>query len=411
MSVTATPHVCYFTNVYPAPSHTTMRREIRALEALGTGVVRVAARRFIGPLVESGDRQEQELTAYTTESLVIALRCLLAVALTRPWRLAWALFDAVTVGSRTSSGVWKYLMYVGEACVLLRLARRCEHLHANFGNATSIAVMCRVLGGPSVSLRIHGPEEFDSFTPAEWEWKLRHASFVAPISEYGVRRVCELTALRHHPKVGLLRCGVDSALFERPSTSVARLHRLVCVARLEPRKGHAVLLDALAALRREGLDASLHLIGDGSLRDSLEHQARELAIVDAVQFAGWKDGAEVRHAIEQSRIVVLPSYAEGLPIVLMEAFALGRAIVSTQVAGIPELVVPTESGWLVECGDAIALADALRSALLSSDKDLIAMAEAGRRRVREHHLVDNLMRDLLHRITASVTNSEPCAER
>lgn len=393
--------VCYFTNVYPAPSHTTMRREIHALEALGAGVVRVAARRFKGPLVEPVDRREQGQTAYTTESLWTALCCLAAVALTRPLRLARALFDAVAIGSRASAGVWKYLMYVGEACVLLRLALRCEHIHANFGNATSIAVMCRVLGGPAISLRIHGPEEFDSFTSVEWEWKLRHASFVAPISEYGVRRVRELAAARYHPKIALLRCGVEPALLGRQDAAAAALpapYRLVCVARLEPRKGHVVLFDAVARLRKEGLDVSLRLIGDGSLRSVLQNRAHELAISDAVHFEGWKDGAHVRAAIEQSRIVVLPSYAEGLPIVLMEAFALGRVVVSTSIAGIPELVVPDRSGWLVECGDAMALTRALKLGLQSSDEDLIAMGEVGRRRVREHHLVDDLMQDLLGRI-------------
>jgi glycosyltransferase involved in cell wall biosynthesis len=375
-----------------------MRREIRALEAQGARVVRVAARRFKGPLVESVDRQELRLTRYTTESLFTALRCLAVVALTRPLRLARALLDALTIGARTRPGVWKHLMYVGEACVLLRLARHCEHIHANFGNATSIAVMSRVLGGPAVSLRIHGPEEIDTFTAGEWEWKLRHSAFVAPISDYGVRRVCELVAPRHHHRIKRLRCGVDSALLHRVSAATLRVpawHRLVCVARLEPRKGHAVLLEAVAALRRDGLHVSLLLIGDGSLRASLENRTRELSISDAVEFAGWQDGAQVLDAVERSRIVVLPSYAEGLPIVLMEAFALGRAVVSTRIAGIPELVVPTTSGWLVDCGDPTALAGALRAALLSADEDLIAMGQAGQRRVREQHNVDMLMRDLL----------------
>ncbi|MBC7957466.1 MAG: colanic acid biosynthesis glycosyltransferase WcaL, partial [Cytophagales bacterium] len=202
-------HVCYFTNVYPAPSHTTMRREIHALEALGAVVTRVAARRFGGALVEPADHEEAQRTAYTAHSLMRALGCLGLTGLRQPHRLARAVFDAVAVGSKSGRGIWKYLMYVGEACVLLRVARGCSHIHANFGNATAIAVMCRVLGGPPVSLRIHGPEEFDSFTPAEWDWKLRHAAFVAPISEYGSRRVREAVHGRHHNKVSTLRCGIN----------------------------------------------------------------------------------------------------------------------------------------------------------------------------------------------------------
>ena len=159
-----------------------MRREILALEALGVVVTRVAARRFRGLLVEPADHEEAHRTSYTARSLLAAIQGVGLAALTRPRRLAQALRDAVVVGAKSERGVWKYLMYVGEAAVLLRVARGCDHLHANFGNATSIAIMCRVLGGPPVSLRIHGPEEFESFVPTEWDWKLGHSCFVAPIS-------------------------------------------------------------------------------------------------------------------------------------------------------------------------------------------------------------------------------------
>ena len=392
-------HICYFTNVYPAPSHTTMRREIRALEALGAVVTRVAARRFGGPLVEPADHEEARRTVYTALNVLAALRELGRVALTRPRRLAQALHDAVAVGARSERGVWKYLIYVGEAAVLLRAARGCDHIHANFGNATSIAIMCRVLGGPPVSLRIHGPEEFESFSAAEWQWKLHHAAFVAPISEHGSQRVRALVHARHHPKVQTLRCGVDAAFASdvgRPALPTEL--RLVCVARLEPRKGHEVLLQALALLQRDGLPVSLRLVGDGSLREHLVQRSRELLQPGSVVFAGWLDGAGVREAMRAARVVVLPSFAEGLPIVLMEAFAADRVAVATAVAGVPELVVPGRTGWLVEPGDARALAQALKAALLSPDQVLMQMATAGQQRVRERHAVGPLMAELLVRM-------------
>lgn len=390
--------ICYFTNVYPAPSHTTMRREIRALEALGAVVTRVAARRFGGVLVEPADHEEARRTAYTAQSIPNAFWCACLAALGQPHRLARALFDAASIGSRSRRGIWKYLMYVGEACVLLRLVRGCEHIHANFGNATSIAIMCRVLGGPPVSLRIHGPEEFECFTPAEWDWKLRHASFVAPISDYGSRRVREAVHARHRGKVKTLRCGVEPDSAEPARELLPAALRLVCVARLEPRKGHEVLLEALALLRGAGLPVSLLLVGDGALRAHLEKRASEPTISGAVEFAGWLDGTGVREAMRQARVVVLPSFAEGLPIVLMEALAAERAVVATQVAGVPELVIPHQTGWLVESGDAVALAAALREALLSPDRVLREMARAGRALVSQHHAVGPLMTELLARM-------------
>jgi glycosyltransferase involved in cell wall biosynthesis len=349
-------------------------------------------------LVDPEDHEEASRTSYTALSLWAATCGVCLAALTRPRCLARALRDAVVVGAKSGRGVWKYLMYVGEAAVLLRVARGCDHIHANFGNATGIAIMCRVLGGPPVSLRIHGPEEFESFTSAEWDWKLRHASFVAPISDHGVRRVCEAVHARHHGKVQVLRCGIDVA----PAPGRVRLSlptglRLVCVARLEPRKGHEVLLEAMALLLRAGLPVSLLLVGDGSLRRHLEQRARELLQPDTVEFAGWRDGAGVRDAMSAARVVVLPSFAEGLPIVLMEAFAAERVAVASAVAGVPELVLPGHTGWLVGAGSADALAHALQEALLSPDPVLMRMAGAGQRLVHERHAVGMLMAELLVR--------------
>lgn len=390
--------LCYFTNVYPAPSHTTMRREIEALTALGVKVQRVAARPFAGPLVDAADQREARQTAYTAASVWRAGRCVLAAALRRPRAFARALGSVWQVGRSSRRGVWTYLMYLGEACVLLEIARDCDHIHANFGNAVGIAALCRQLGGPPVSLRIHGPEEFESFSRREWDWKLQQASFVAPISEHGVRILQSTLHPRHQAKVALLRCGVEELESDRPSPPLPTGAQVVCVARLEARKGHRVLLQAMRQVRDAGVPATLTLVGDGALRSTLEQEARALGLAGCVHFAGWADGASVSSALADARLVVLPSFAEGLPIVLMEAFAHGRAVVATNVAGIPELVQHDQSGWLVEAGDADRLAVALTEALLASDEKLAAMARRGRQRVRSQHDVMALMRTLLLRV-------------
>lgn len=395
------PRLCYFTNVYPAPSHTTMRREIEALTALGASVVRVAARRFAGPLVEAADQREAEMTSYTAASVWRAGRCLLMAAIRRPRAFASALRSVWHVGRSSPRGLWTYLMYLGEASVLLKLARGCSHIHANFGNAVGIAVLCRQLGGPPVSLRIHGPEEFESFSGREWDWKLRQASFVLPISEHGVRLLQETLVPQHRHKVALLRCGIETGSARHPSPPLPAVAHLVCVARLEERKGHRVLLQAVSQVCAAGVPVTLTLVGDGRLRHSLEQLARALGLADRVQFAGWADGAAVSRSLAEARLVVLPSFAEGLPIVLMEAFASGRAVVTTGVAGIPELVRHGESGWLVAPGDVDALAAALLEALQAPDERLIAMARVGRERVRQQHDVEGLMRSLLLRVSTA----------
>ena len=105
--------------------------------------------------------------------------------------------------------------------------------------------------------------------------------------------------------------------------------------------------------------------------------------------------------MRNARVVVLPSFAEGLPIVLMEALAIGRTVVTTRVDGIPELVFPGETGWLVEAGDVSALAEALKSALLSSDDQLLALGRAGRKLVARQHEVHNIMREFIKLVEAS----------
>ena len=393
--------ICYFTNVYPSPSHAVMRREILALETIGANVIRVAARPFKGPLVEPSDQEESLKTIYLTSNFRYAATSLALVAVTRPIRLVRALLDAVRIGIRTKNGLWKHLMYIGEACVLLRITPNCSHIHANFSNATSIAIMSRILGGPPVSLRIHGPEEFNDFTPVEWDWKFRHAAFVAPISQFGVRSICALVESRYHSKVRMLRCGVDPAQMMALGHSLHQKtakFELVCVARLDVRKGHDVLFGALRFLRDEGLPVSLRLIGDGVRRNHLERLSQELSLSDAVEFEGWQAGASVINAMKRARVVVLPSLAEGLPVVLMEALALGRPVVATRIMGIPELIFHKRTGWLVEPGDARALAATLKEALLSSDEELNAIGAAGQALIADRHNVSKLMRELVAHI-------------
>jgi glycosyltransferase involved in cell wall biosynthesis len=127
------------------------------------------------------------------------------------------------------------------------------------------------------------------------------------------------------------------------------------------------------------------LIGDGPLRPELEARVRALGIGASVELLGWKDAAAVRAELLRARALVLPSLAEGLPIVLMEALALRRPVVTTWVAGIPELVRHREHGWLVPPGSVEALADAMREVALASGEELMRMGEAGARRVRERH--------------------------
>jgi glycosyltransferase involved in cell wall biosynthesis len=157
------------------------------------------------------------------------------------------------------------------------------------------------------------------------------------------------------------------------------------VGRFESQKGHLQLLDAVGGLVKEGVDIQLVLVGDGSMRAAIERRIGELGLGKNVRLAGWLSNEKVRGEILASRALVLASFAEGLPVVIMEALALGRPVVSTWVAGIPELVEPGKCGWLAAAGDGESLKSALRAALAAEPALLAEMGNEGRKRVMEHH--------------------------
>jgi len=180
-----------------------------------------------------------------------------------------------------------------------------------------------------------------------------------------------------------VRCGVDAQFHDVVPTPPAAEPRLVCIARLHEQKGLPMLVDAAARLKAEGLDFRVDVIGDGPLRGELEAKIAALELTDFVRLVGWKSGAEVREALVRSRAMVLPSFAEGLPVVIMEALSLHRPVVSTYVAGIPELVEDGIDGWLVPAGAIEPLVQAMREALQASVGELALMGAEGARRVAD----------------------------
>ena len=148
------------------------------------------------------------------------------------------------------------------------------------------------------------------------------------------------------------------------------------------------MLEAANLLAVQGLEFKLVLVGDGPLRSDIEKQILQLGLQNHIEITGWASGDRVQQEILASRAMVLPSFAEGLPVVIMEALALNRPVISTYVAGIPELVEPGVCGWLVPPGSAEALAVAMRAVLESPLEKLEQMGKTGAERVAQQHNVD-----------------------
>lgn len=385
--------IAYVLNTYPQPSHSFIRREVRALERRGVSVVRIAMRRSELDLVDPGDREEAVKTDYVLDAGAAGLGAALLRAFLGAPRPTWAALKlALKIGRVSPLGRMRHLIYLAEAA---DVKARCTaagvtHVHAHFGtNAAAVAMLARVLGGPGYSFTVHGPEEFDAPAALSLAEKIGHSAFVVGVSQFGRSQLCRWTPLADWDKVKVVHCGIEPAVFPDPAPPAPRdgLH-LVAIGRFVEQKGQKVLIEAMAQLGRDGPPVTLALVGDGELRGDLETAIAAAGLEDRVRITGWLDEAGVRAEIARADALVMPSFAEGLPMVIMEAMAMARPIISTYIAGAPELVLEGENGWLVPAGDADALAKAIGKLADTPPETRAAMARAGRDRVLERHGID-----------------------
>jgi glycosyltransferase involved in cell wall biosynthesis len=384
--------LCYFASEYPAVSHTFIRQEIVELEANGENdvtVLRVSLRRNGRQVVDLADLSERARTRYILDESALTFVYALASALIRrPAALFSAICSALRMMRRSNRPRVFHLAYLMEALVLARwaLQQRVGHLHAHFGtNGAEVVMLAHLVSGIPYSFTVHGPDEFDRPEYIGLSEKVRHATFVCAVSSFTISQICRWVPASEWRKIKLVRCGLDAAFWSACAPVRVSNSQLVSVGRLCEQKGHLILLDALAALAREGLRFEMTIVGDGPLRPALERRVRELGLEGRVAITGWLSNAEVRERILGARALVLPSFAEGLPVVLMEAAALGRPVVATYVAGIPELVIDRTSGWLAPAGHVGRLRDAIRECLSAPDSRIRAMGEAARHRALEMH--------------------------
>jgi glycosyltransferase involved in cell wall biosynthesis len=380
--------VAYLVNQYPKTSHTFIRREILALEEQGHEVERVSVRRTDDPIVDESDQREVARTRVILDvGPAGLLQALARTALAMPSRFAEALAITLRIGWVSERGLLRNFAYLAEACVLERWLRDAgtQHVHAHFGtNSTAVALLCHVLGGPGYSFTTHGPEEFDKPLMIALREKLERARFAVAISSFCRSQLFRHCSYGHWPKIHIVRCGLDRDFLEAQPVPMPARPRIVNVGRLHEQKGQMLLVEAFARVVEKHPDAELVLVGDGELRREIEQAIDRLGIRKNVRITGWASNTRVREELESGRCLVLPSFAEGLPVVIMEALALARPVLSTYVAGIPELV-DGGAGWLVPAGSVDALAEAIDEVLAADVSALDARGKEGQARVRDRH--------------------------
>ena len=398
--------VAYLTTTYPSVSHTFIRRELTELERQVGPVSRFAIRHTPYQIVDADDQRENDQTfRLLTQAPTRWAKALLRRGLVHPMQSLKGLRRALELGFRSQRGMPRHVMYFVEAILLLdeMKERGIEHVHVHFGtNPAAVANIMRVMGGPPYSFTVHGPDELDAPVGLRLDKKMEDASFVVAITDFCAGQLRRWVGHEHWDKIKVVHCTVGDEFFAEAQPIDPSCKQLICVGRLSAQKGQLLLVDAFADAVDSGVDATLVLAGDGELRPQIEALAARRGIADRLRITGWISGEQVRKEIIASRALVLPSFAEGLPMVIMEAFALGRPVLSTYIAGIPELVVDQQNGWLIPSGSKSAIVTALGKVMSTPVSELEAMAERGRAAVRRNHYTPTETAKLAEHVEASI---------
>ncbi len=409
--------IAYLVNTYPRASHTFIRREIRALERRGLHVHRFAMRSERASLVDPADLAEDDVTEHVLHMpkgrlVAAALRWMFS----HPTQTATAAGAALRCGARGAGGTagtggrLRHLIYMVEAAYI---AQRCaalkiDHLHAHFGtNSATVAMLAHLLGGPRYSFTVHGPEEFDAPVALALGEKMQHAAFTVAISSFGRSQLYRWAALADWKKLNVVHCGIEPEQFPTPNAPPTGGPHLVAIGRLSEQKGFSLLIEAVSLTVATHPDLRLTLVGDGPMRPEIEALIAANGLSRHITLAGWQDEVGVKHALAAAQALILPSFAEGLPMVVMEAMAAGRPVIATAIAGVPELVVAGETGWIVPAGDAVALAEAIAALARTPPDALAAMGKAARTRVFERHDIDIEAAKLAGLISGLITDHTP----
>ena len=381
--------LAYLKSLYPYASDTFVRLEIQKLRELGYQVHAFSVRRPPAEMLVSPDiMEEQERTLYLLDRFARLILAGITTAMRSPLRMCIALHLAMATSIPGVKGRLKQVAYLFEAALLSRWmrAKGVQHLHNHIGgNSASVAMLASVLSGIPYSLTVHGPKEFDRPEFLALGQKIRRALFTVAVSEFGRGQLYRWCGHDSWGKIHVVHCGVDEALLRSEAVPIRDVSQFVCVGRLCPEKGQLLLVEAVHRLRETDTWVEIALVGDGPARGDVETLIARYDLGDRIRLLGWMSSERVREEILASRALVLPSLAEGLPVVIMEALALRRPVISTYIAGIPELVQPGVCGWLIPSGSVEALAKSIRQVLQTPVDVLAEMGRKGAEMVAQSH--------------------------
>ncbi len=392
--------LAYLVSTYPTLSMIFVLREVMALRSLGIRIETAS----INPPDRTADQMTDNEVAEAVRTYCVKSHGLTGavnahlLALLRNFVGYWrGLRLVLRLGGLDLKKLFFNLMYFTEALMVGRWMRRqrLTHLHCHLAQqAATVGLYVRTVLKFGFSMTLHGPDEFYDAKGQYLAQKIAAADFIICISNFARSQLMMLSPPIYWNKFIVSRLGVNPQLFSpQPDKTAKEFFDILCVGRLTPAKGQHILIDAVERLTQQGRRVRLRLLGSGPDEASLRKQAAQNRIVDYVIFEGAMNQDRIRTFYAVADLFCLPSFAEGLPVVLMEAMAMGIPCVSTQITGIPELIRNGTDGLLVAPSDLDALVEAL--AKLMDDAALRErFSRSGRKRILQHYDLHRNVKEL-----------------
>ncbi|MBO3142145.1 glycosyltransferase family 4 protein [Dermatophilus congolensis] len=410
--------VAYLVSKYPALSHTFIEREIAGLRALGARIDTFSVRRCPNAeLISAAMRQEAaETTVLIDEVPATFPRAHARLLTSQPSAYVRTLMRAVTTGEpHPKTRLWQGF-YFAEAVKLhdQMRARGLRHVHVHFANVSAdvarLAVAIgRFIDGPTSdwrwSLTMHGPTEFEGVDKVDLPAKILDADAVSCITDFTRSQLMRYVDPAHWHKLAITHMTIDPTIYMPPPDGRAGRQgqplRLLFVGRLVPEKGGPLLLEALTLLKERGTAVQVRFVGDGPARKLLERSTRERGLEQMVEFVGAVGQDDMIPHYHWADVFTLPSYMEGLPVVIMEALATELPVITSRINGIPELVHDELMGHVLTPGRADLLANAIEDQAHNPDRRQ-AQGHAGRKAVLDSYTIDSqapVMADFLRAVS------------
>lgn len=361
--------LAYLISQYPTRTHTYILREVQQLRLRGADIETVSIGAPDSPRDELPDdeRAEADRTFYVKSAGVSgAIGPLFRTILSNPLRFARGVLTTIRLGGWDPRVLVAHFLYLGEALVVGDWMRRKGLVHVHTHYSSTVALLLARVFPVSVSASIHGSAEFREPTAFHLAEKIAACDFVRAISRYGQSQLMLASPPDQWEKLEVVPLGIDTQLYDGGVfDSAPSPLRILSVGLLAATKGYPVLISAVDRLLRDGRAVQLRLVGDGPDRALLEALVKARGLSGHVEFMGSLAQAELRAEYRGTDVFALASFAEGVPVVLIEAMSMGIPCVATGITGIPELIEHGVSGVLVPPADEVSLAHAI--AMLADD--------------------------------------------